>query len=90
MRRRTNELHMKSGVTIQDPDSTYIDVGVEIGCDTQIGAGSHIGAGSKIGCNVIVGSNTKITRSQILDDATVDGARVVDSTIGEKCYVGSN
>ena len=90
VRRRANELHMKSGVTIQDPDSTYIDVGVEIGCDTQIGAGSHIGAGSKIGCNVIVGSNTKITRSQILDDATVDGARVVDSTIGEKCYVGSN
>ena len=90
MRRRTNEFHMKSGVTIQDPGSTYIDVDVEIGCDTQIGAGSHIGTRSKICCNVTVGSNTKIMRSQILDDATVDGARVVDSTIGEKCYVGSN
>ena len=90
MRRRTNEFHMKSGVTIQDPGSTYIDVDVEIGCDTQIGAGSHIGTGSKIGYNVTVGSNTKIMRSQILDNATVDGARVVDSTIGEKCFVGSN
>ena len=90
MRRRANELHMQSGVTIQDPDSTYIDLDVEIGCDTYIGAGSHIGAGSKIGRNVIIGSNTKITRSLILDDATVDGARVVDSTIGDKCFVGSN
>jgi len=90
IRRRTNEFHMKNGVRIQDPSSTYIDVDVEIGRDTQIGAGSHIGTGSKIGYNVRVGSNTKIMRSQILDDATIDGARVVYSTIGEKCFVGSN
>lgn len=90
MRRRTNEFHMKSGVKIQDPGSTYIDVDVEIGFDTQIGAGSHIGTGSKIGCNVTVGSNTKITRSQIAESTVVDGARVVDSIIGEKCFVGSN
>ena len=90
MRRRTNEFHMKSGVKIQDPGSTYIDVDVEIGFDTQIGAGSHIGTGSKIGCNVTVGSNTKITRSQIAESTVVDGARVVDSIIGEKCFVGAN
>ena len=90
MRRRTNEFHMKSGVKIQDPGSTYIDVDVEIGFDTQIGAGSHIGTGSKIGCHVTVGSNTKITRSQIAESTVVDGARVVDSIIGEKCFVGSN
>ena len=90
VRGRTNEFHMKNGVKIQDPSSTYIDVDVEIGFDTQIGAGSHIGTGSKIGCNVTVGSNTKIIRSQIADSAVVDGARVVDSIIGEKCFVGSN
>ena len=90
VRSRTNEFHMKNGVKIQDPSSTYIDVDVEIGFDTQIGAGSHIGTGSKIGCNVTVGSNTKIIRSQIADSGVVDGARVVDSIIGEKCFVGSN
>ena len=36
MRKRTNEAHMASGVTISDPAATYIDIDVEIGADTTI------------------------------------------------------
>jgi len=89
-RRRINEAHMKSGVTLQDPATTYIDIDVEIGPDTTIGAGSHIGTRSSIGSNVVLGPNTRITSSQIGDHATVDGARVIDSTVGEGASVGTN
>jgi bifunctional UDP-N-acetylglucosamine pyrophosphorylase/glucosamine-1-phosphate N-acetyltransferase len=89
-RRRTNEAHMRSGVTLQDPATTYIDIDVEIGADTMIGAGAHIGTRSSIGANVTIGPNTRITASRIGDNATVDGARVIDSVVGEKATVGTN
>jgi len=87
---RTNEVHMGSGVTLQDPATTYIDIDVEIGCDTVIGAGTHIGTKSFIGANVTIGPNTRITASRIGDNATVDGARVIDSVVGEGAMVGIN
>jgi bifunctional UDP-N-acetylglucosamine pyrophosphorylase/glucosamine-1-phosphate N-acetyltransferase len=89
-RQRINEAHMRSGVTFQDPATTYIDIDVEIGSDTAIGAGTHIGTGSTIGSNVTIGPNTRITSSRIGDNATVDGARVIDSVVGEGASVGTN
>ncbi len=88
--RRTNEAHMRSGVTIQDPAATYIDIDVEIGADTIIGPGSHIGTQSTIGAGVQIGPNTQIHSSVIGDRSVIDGARVVDSTIGEGASVGTN
>jgi len=52
--RRINEQYMHSGVDIYDPDSTFIDPGVEIGSDvrilpfTVIKKGSHIPSGSLV------------------------------------------
>ena len=90
MRRRINESHMKSGVTLRDPATTYIDMGVEIGRDTEIGAGSQLGTGVKIGTGVTIGPNTQVYSSEIRDGATIDGARVIDTVVGENVYVGSN
>ena len=90
VRRRTNEAHMGSGVTFQDPATTYIDVDVTIGADTVIGAGSHIGTRSVIGTGVTIGPNTHITSSTIGDGASIDGARVFDSVVGAGASVGSN
>ncbi len=90
MQRRTNEAHMASGVTLQDPDTTYIDIDVEIGADTSIGAGSYIGTRSTIGARVVIGPNSQITSSKIGDGANIDGARIIDSVVGEGTSVGSN
>ncbi|MBT7467107.1 MAG: bifunctional UDP-N-acetylglucosamine diphosphorylase/glucosamine-1-phosphate N-acetyltransferase GlmU [Chloroflexi bacterium] len=90
MRKRTNEAHMGSGVTITDPAATYIDVDVQIGADTTIGPGCHIGTRSVVGSSVIIGPNTQITDSRIGDNAIVDGARVLNSIVGEGASVGSN
>ena len=90
MRRRINESHMKNGVTLQDPATTYIDIDVEIDQDTDIGAGSQLGTGVKIGRGVVIGPNTQIFSSEVRDGATVDGARVIDSVVGEHVRVGTN
>ncbi|MEL1193483.1 bifunctional UDP-N-acetylglucosamine diphosphorylase/glucosamine-1-phosphate N-acetyltransferase GlmU, partial [Staphylococcus epidermidis] len=39
MRRRINENLMRQGVTLIDPDTTYIDIDVKVGSDTVIEPG---------------------------------------------------
>ncbi len=90
VRQRTNEAHMRNGVTIHDPAVTYIDIDVEIGADTTIGQSTHIGTRSVIGSNVVIGPNTQIFSSRIGDRAIIDGARVIDSVVGAGVSVGTN
>ena len=90
IRRKINEFHMRNGVRIFDPATTYIDLDVGIGRDTEIGTGTHIGLGVTIGTNVVIGPNTQISSSTIGDGARVDGARVFDSIVGDGARVGTN
>ena len=57
IRKRKNHKLMLSGVSIEDPESTYISPEVEIGRDTIIRANTHILGNSKIGENNIIGPN---------------------------------
>ena len=63
--RRINERHMRDGVEIVDPVSTYIDVGVTIGQDTRIEPGCTLKGATAIGANVTL-------RNAYVDSATVD------------------
>ncbi|MDO4546714.1 MAG: NTP transferase domain-containing protein [Clostridia bacterium] len=55
MRRIINNRHMRHGVTIIDPESTYIEKGVKIGRDSVLYPGCVIGRGTVIGagCTII-------------------------------------
>jgi bifunctional UDP-N-acetylglucosamine pyrophosphorylase/glucosamine-1-phosphate N-acetyltransferase len=65
MRRRVNESHMLNGVTLIDPASTYIEVGVTIGRDTVIWPNTYLHGGTKIGEGNIIGPNSMIRYSKI-------------------------
>lgn len=49
MRKRINERHMKSGVTMIDPAATYIDSAVTIGRDTVLYPGTFLLGATQIG-----------------------------------------
>jgi bifunctional UDP-N-acetylglucosamine pyrophosphorylase/glucosamine-1-phosphate N-acetyltransferase len=68
--RRINEQHMRNGVGIVDPDTTYIDVGVTIGHDTRIEPGSTIKTGSTLGANCTL-RNVYIDQATVEDNATI-------------------
>jgi bifunctional UDP-N-acetylglucosamine pyrophosphorylase / glucosamine-1-phosphate N-acetyltransferase len=83
-RQRINEHHMRAGVTIVDPAATYIDYGVEIGCDTTIWPGTVLSGHTRIGQSCTIGPGAR------LRDATIaDRCRIVDSSI-EESAVGSD
>jgi len=55
LQKRINEKHMLNGVTIVDPDTTYISADTEIGQDTIIFPSTYIEGKNKIGSNCKIG-----------------------------------
>ena len=72
MRERILDEHMSNGVTIVDPENTYIDATVVIGCDTVIEPGCMITGESVLGEGVHLKANSYIEDSR-LDDGVVFG-----------------
>jgi bifunctional UDP-N-acetylglucosamine pyrophosphorylase/glucosamine-1-phosphate N-acetyltransferase len=73
-RRRTAERLMDEGVTIVDPDSTYIDTDVAIGRDSRIDPGVVITGASRLGERVHVKPHCVIESSQLDDDVQLGPA----------------
>lgn len=86
--RHTNTRHMRNGVTIVDPKSTYIDVDVVIGKDTIIEPNVTIKGNSVIGDNVKLISGSYIDNGIIGDGVTIDNSKIVDSSVGKDSVVG--
>lgn len=88
MRTRINEKHMRNGVTIINPEATYISADAIIGPDTVIQPGSMIEGTTVIGEECIVGPNTQIIDSRIGDRTTVHSSVVRESVIAEETAIG--
>lgn len=74
-----NEQWMQRGVTIQDPEFTYIAPEVEIGRDTSILPGTFLMGQTKIGPNCIVGPHSRLINSQIGAGTVVQYSQVVNA-----------
>ena len=68
LRRRINQHWMLEGVTLVDPQTTYIEPGVTIGMDTVIWPNTHLLGDTKIGEGCVRGAKyhvCRIARSEI-------------------------
>ena len=83
-----NERHMRSGVTIVDPGTTYIDAGVTIGEDTRIEPGSRLLGATIVGSEATVGPQSTLIDAQVGDRAQVRVAWVQEAIVGEGVSVG--
>lgn len=68
LRRRINRRWMAEGVTLIDPECTYIDVDVEIGRDTVIEPGCLVTGDSRIGEGCRIKAYTTIESSRLDDE----------------------
>ncbi len=67
LRRRKNIELMDNGVTILDPDSTFVDAGVTIGRDTVLYPFTWLEGSTTVGENCEIGPNTRFTDTKIGD-----------------------
>lgn len=88
LRRQIAERHMRAGVTIVDPDSTFIDAAVEIGPDARIEPWTIIGGQSVIGEDAVIGPASQVRDSRIGARARVWGSWVEESEVGEDARIG--
>jgi bifunctional UDP-N-acetylglucosamine pyrophosphorylase / glucosamine-1-phosphate N-acetyltransferase len=88
MRNRLAEMHMRNGVTIINPENTYISADAEIGRDTILQPGTMIEGNTKIGEGCTIGPNSQIVNSVIGNKTTVHSSVIVESNIGSNTAVG--
>ena len=94
IRREINRRHMENGVTIEDPETTYISDSVSIGKDTTVCPNTYIYGETRIGDGCRVGPSVYIEDSRIGDNAEIrfssylTGCEVGDGVVmGPFCHL---
>jgi len=89
LRRRRALKWMKEGVTLTDPEATYIDEDVVIGPDTVIEPGVSLRGRTRLGSRCRLEPHSTITDSILADGVTVRQSCVITNCeIGEGATVG--
>ena len=86
--RRIHDAHGRAGVTIVDPASTLIDVGVTIGEDTVVEPSSFLRGVTAIGRGCTVGPLTTLIDATLHDGVTIPHSYVVQAEIESRATVG--
>ncbi|WP_160670470.1 bifunctional UDP-N-acetylglucosamine diphosphorylase/glucosamine-1-phosphate N-acetyltransferase GlmU [Clostridium sp. C8-1-8] len=88
LRDKINRYHMDNGVTIIDPNGTYIGIDVVIGQDTIIYPGNYLEGHTIIGENCVLYPNSRINNSTIGNDVEIQSSVIIDSIVGNETTVG--
>ncbi|MCI1881005.1 MAG: bifunctional UDP-N-acetylglucosamine diphosphorylase/glucosamine-1-phosphate N-acetyltransferase GlmU [Sporolactobacillus sp.] len=88
MRRRINRAHMKRGVTLIDPLTTYLSADCTIGGDTVIYPGTIVEGDTSIGEACTIGPNSRIRNCRIGADSRIEQSVLDNSWIGDRVQIG--
>jgi bifunctional UDP-N-acetylglucosamine pyrophosphorylase/glucosamine-1-phosphate N-acetyltransferase len=88
MRSEIAERHMRNGVTIVDPSSTFIDADVEIGEDARIEPWTVLSGTTTIAGEAVVGPGSQVIDSRIGARTRVWSSVVESSTVAEDVQIG--
>lgn len=88
MKIRINEMHLKNGVTIMDPNNTYIGPNVTIEQDVVVYPGTMLMGNTHVETNAIIGPNTEIENCTVGQGTVIKQSVLKDSTIGKEVNVG--
>ncbi|GAA2524252.1 bifunctional UDP-N-acetylglucosamine diphosphorylase/glucosamine-1-phosphate N-acetyltransferase GlmU [Pilimelia columellifera] len=88
LRDRVNTAWMRSGVTLLDPATTWIDVSVTLGRDSVVEANSQLYGDTHLAPGATVGPDVTLVDTTVGAGATVVRAHAVGARIGEQVSVG--
>src|SRR5699024_273906 len=85
---RINNNHLLNGVTIIDPEQTYIGPDVTIASDVTIYPGTEIYGNSSVGEGTVLGANTTIHNCQVGEKSVIRQSVLENSKIGNEADIG--
>jgi bifunctional UDP-N-acetylglucosamine pyrophosphorylase/glucosamine-1-phosphate N-acetyltransferase len=88
LRDRINERWMRRGVTMWDPENTYIDANASLEADVVLLPGVVIQGECRLGAGAEVGPDCHIVDSVVGAGAKVTKSTVLRAEIGEEARVG--
>ena len=88
LNRRVCEQHMRAGVTIVDPATTWIDVDVTIGRDTTVLPGTQLLGATVVAEDAVIGPDTTLKDCEVGSGARVVRAHGELAVIGPEANVG--
>jgi bifunctional UDP-N-acetylglucosamine pyrophosphorylase/glucosamine-1-phosphate N-acetyltransferase len=88
LRSEIAERHMRNGVTIVDPSSTFIDVDVQIGEDARIEPWTVLSGATTIGAEAVIGPQAQVLDSKIGARTVVWSSVVESSVVAEDVQIG--
>jgi len=88
LRRRINRSWMLAGVSMLDPESTYIGPEVQLGPDTILLPNTHIEGRTTVGVACRLGPNTIVRDSTIGDHCLVEVSVLEGATLEDEVEVG--
>ena len=87
-RRRILERHMLAGVTVTDPDATWIDAEVEIEPDAVIEPGTSLRGRTQVGRGSVVGPHTTLIDSILGAEVTAPHSYLLQCQVADGCQIG--
>jgi bifunctional UDP-N-acetylglucosamine pyrophosphorylase/glucosamine-1-phosphate N-acetyltransferase len=88
LRAEIAERHMRNGVTIVDPATTFIDATVEIGQDARIEPWTVLKGATVIAQDAVIGPRTELHDSRIGPRTVVWASVIEESTVAEDVEIG--
>lgn len=88
LRRRTNDLLLRSGVTIVDPSAVYVDTTVDVARDVTLFPGVILQGATMVGAGTELGPNTHLVDTVVGVDCRIHSTTAVGARIGDRSTVG--
>lgn len=88
LRNRVNEVWMRSGVSLLDPETTWIDVTVALDRDAVVDQNTQLRGATVIGAGAQVGPDVTVVDTLVGPGATVVRSHAVGAEIGPSASVG--
>ncbi|MFL1696053.1 bifunctional UDP-N-acetylglucosamine diphosphorylase/glucosamine-1-phosphate N-acetyltransferase GlmU [Weissella kandleri] len=88
LRARINEQHMRNGVTLLDPATTYIDTEVVIGTDTVIEGNVVLKGQTKLGSHVQITAGSRLIDAEVADQVCIDNSTLEQAQVKKAATIG--
>ncbi|MEI8000149.1 MAG: bifunctional UDP-N-acetylglucosamine diphosphorylase/glucosamine-1-phosphate N-acetyltransferase GlmU [Actinomycetes bacterium] len=88
MRRRINRTWMRAGVTMVDPERTYVDASVELAPDVWLWPGTLLEGRTVVGGGAEIGPDARLVDATIGEGAVVEQSVLRGAVVGAGVHVG--
>lgn len=88
LNRRTLQAHMRAGVTVVDPATTWVDVHVDLGRDVVLLPGTQLLGATSVASGAVVGPDTTLTDCEVGEGAVVQRTHGTLAVVGDGATVG--